>query len=50
MNEKKTKISVVLEKTSTGFSGYAKEIDGLATVGSSISEIKQNFTTHIFFN
>ncbi|RZJ55899.1 MAG: type II toxin-antitoxin system HicB family antitoxin [Flavobacterium sp.] len=43
MNRKKTEISVVLEKTTTGFSAYAKEIDGLATVGSSISEIKENF-------
>lgn len=36
-------ITVIIEKTSTGFSAYAKEIDGLATVGSSISEIKNNF-------
>lgn len=43
MNENKTEISVVIEKTGTGFSAYAKEIDGLATVGSSIAEIKENF-------
>ncbi|MCC9063955.1 type II toxin-antitoxin system HicB family antitoxin [Flavobacterium piscisymbiosum] len=43
MNAKKIVISVVIEKTSTGFSAYAKEIDGLATVGSSITEIKENF-------
>lgn len=36
-------ITVIIEKTSTGFSAYAKEIEGLATVGSSISEIKNNF-------
>jgi len=36
-------ITVIVEKTSTGFSAYAKEIDGLATVGSSISELKENF-------
>ncbi|QSB26128.1 type II toxin-antitoxin system HicB family antitoxin [Flavobacterium sp. CLA17] len=43
MNSKNNVISVVIEKTSTGFSAYAKEIDGLATVGSSITEIKENF-------
>ncbi|RUT68702.1 type II toxin-antitoxin system HicB family antitoxin [Flavobacterium cupreum] len=43
MKSKKTDISVVIEKTSTGFSAFAKEIDGLTTVGSSISEIKENF-------
>ena len=43
MNKKKTDISVVIEKTSTGFSAFAKEIDGLATVGNSISELKENF-------
>lgn len=39
----KRNIAVIIEKTSTGFSAYAKEIDGLATVGSSISELKNNF-------
>jgi predicted RNase H-like HicB family nuclease len=34
--------TIIIEKTSTGFSGYVKEIDGLATVGSSISELKEN--------
>ncbi|MNL21270.1 hypothetical protein D3C87_1425510 [compost metagenome] len=34
--------TVIIEKTSTGFSGYVKEIDGLSTVGSSISELKEN--------
>ncbi|WP_343707928.1 type II toxin-antitoxin system HicB family antitoxin [Flavobacterium sp.] len=43
MGGKKTAISVVIEKTSTGFSAYALEIDGLATVGNNISEIKENF-------
>jgi predicted RNase H-like HicB family nuclease len=37
------KLTVVVEKTVTGFSAYAKEIDGLATVGSSLSELKENF-------
>jgi len=40
---KKRLTTVIVEKTSTGFSAYAKEIDGLTTVGSSISELKQNF-------
>ena len=43
MGGKKTAISVVIEKTSTGFSAYALEVDGLATVGNNISEIKENF-------
>ena len=43
MTRKKTEISVIIEKTSTGFSAYAKEINGLATVGNNISEIKENF-------
>ncbi|OXB25116.1 hypothetical protein B0A80_02480 [Flavobacterium tructae] len=38
------KITAIIEKTPTGFSAYAKEIVGLATVGSSISELKQNFS------
>ncbi len=32
----------VIEKTNTGFSGYVKDFDGLATVGESISEFKTN--------
>ena len=38
-----TIITVIVEKTKTGFSAYAKEIDGLITVGDSIAEIKENF-------
>ena len=38
-----TNLTVIVEKTATGFSAYAKEIDGLATVGSSLSELKENF-------
>ncbi len=40
---KKIKITVKIEKTKTGFSAYAKEVDGLITVGDSLSEIKENF-------
>ena len=36
-------LTVVVEKTGTGFSAYSKEIDGLVTVGESISELKENF-------
>ena len=43
MAEVKPKITVIIEKSNTGFSAYAKEIDGLVTVGSSISELKENF-------
>lgn len=37
------KLTVIVEKTGTGFSAYAKEIDGMATVGDSIKELKANF-------
>lgn len=40
---KKIKITVKIEKTDTGFSAYAKEVNGLITVGESLSEIKENF-------
>ncbi|URM37157.1 type II toxin-antitoxin system HicB family antitoxin [Flavobacterium anhuiense] len=43
MGAVKRTLTVIIEKSSTGFSAYAKEIDGLATVGSSISELKENF-------
>jgi len=43
MNTEQRIISVIIEKTATGFSAYAKEIDGLATFGNNISEIKANF-------
>lgn len=39
----KTLVTVIVEKTGTGFSAYSQEIDGLITVGNSISEIKENF-------
>lgn len=35
-------ITVVMEKTDTGFSAYAKEIDGLITVGGTLGEVKRN--------
>ncbi|MGQ2982411.1 type II toxin-antitoxin system HicB family antitoxin [Flavobacterium sp.] len=36
-------ITVIVEKTGTGFSAYANEIEGLTTVGESIGELKSNF-------
>ena len=39
----KNTLTVIVEKTGTGFSAYAKEINGLATVGDSLAELKQNF-------
>jgi len=41
MNTKTRKATLVIERTDTGFSGYFKEIDGIATVGDSIAEIKE---------
>jgi predicted RNase H-like HicB family nuclease len=40
---KKNSLTVIVEKTGTGFSAYTKEIDGLVTVGDTISELKDNF-------
>ncbi|MFH4968308.1 hypothetical protein V8G61_08900 [Gaetbulibacter sp. M240] len=39
----KTKLTAVIEKTGTGFSGYIKELNGIATTGDTISEIKEDF-------
>lgn len=41
MNKKKL-ITVVIEKTDTGFSAYAKDFSGMATVGENFSELKEN--------
>lgn len=41
--DKKNVLTVIVEKTGTGFSAYAKEIDGLITVADTISELKDNF-------
>lgn len=37
------KLTVILEKTSTGYSAYCKEIDGMTTVGKTSADIKENF-------
>lgn len=36
------KLTAVIEKTNTGYSGYIKEIDGIVTVGDTIDEMKEN--------
>ena len=41
MNTKKL-ITVVIEKTNTGFSAYAKDFSGIATVGETFSDLKEN--------
>lgn len=39
----KNVFTAIIEKTSTGFSGYIKEIDGIVTAGDSINEMRDNF-------
>lgn len=36
------KLTVVVEKTNTGFSAYIKEVDGIVGVGGTITELKEN--------
>jgi len=38
----KSTFTAVIEKTNTGFSGYIKEVNGVASAGDSINEIKEN--------
>lgn len=35
-------LTAVIEKTSTGFSGYFKEVNGIASVADTIKEIKED--------
>ena len=35
-------LTAIIEKTNTGFSGYFKEVDGVTSVGGTISELKEN--------
>jgi len=37
-------LTIVIEKTGTGFSAYAKELTGVASVGDTIAELKENIT------
>lgn len=46
----KSTLTAIIEKTTTGFSGYIKELDGMITVGSSISEMKENFSEILALN
>lgn len=39
----KKKLTIIVEKTDTGFSAYVKQIDGLTTTGDTLSELKSNF-------
>jgi len=43
-------LTVIVEKTGTGFSAYTKEVDGLATVGDSLSELKRNFNEVLHYH
>lgn len=42
MKKVKTAYTAIVEKTSTGFSGYFKEIDGVVSVGDSVNELKSS--------
>jgi predicted RNase H-like HicB family nuclease len=43
-------LTVIVEKTGTGFSAYTKEIDGLATIGDSLTELKRNFNEVLHYH
>lgn len=38
----KTKYTAIIEKTNDGFTGYFKDLDGIASAGDSIEEIKSS--------
>ena len=38
----KNSFTAIIEKTNTGFSGYFKEVNGITSVGGSITELKEN--------
>ena len=42
MSKEKRVLTVVIEKTSTGLSAYAKDFSGVATVGDTLAELKEN--------
>lgn len=37
------KVTIVLEKSTTGYSAFSNDLQGLVTVGDSIDEVKDNF-------
>jgi predicted RNase H-like HicB family nuclease len=43
-------LTVVLEKTNTGYSAYVKEIDGIIATGDSLEEAKREITEAIEFH
>lgn len=43
-------LTVIVEKTGTGFSAYTKEIDGLATIGDNLTELKKNFNEVLHYH
>ncbi|WP_194972340.1 type II toxin-antitoxin system HicB family antitoxin [Aquiflexum lacus] len=45
----KRKLKIVLEKSSTGFSAYAPEEEGIYTVGETYEEVKENIAEVIEF-
>lgn len=45
-----TVLTVIVEKTGTGFSAYTKEIDGLATIGDGLTELKRNFNEVLHYH
>ncbi|RZJ72021.1 hypothetical protein [Flavobacterium sp.] len=45
----KKKITIIVEKTGTGFSAYAKEMAGIATAADTISELKSNINEVLFY-
>ncbi len=44
------KIKIIVEKTSTGYSAYSRDYDGVASVGDSWEEVKANFQEAIGFH
>lgn len=43
-------LTVIVEKTGTGFSAYTKEVEGLATIGDNLSELKRNFNEVLHYH
>ncbi len=46
----KSSYTAVIEKTSTGFSGYIREVDGVISVGHSLTEMKENLLDALELN
>ncbi|MFV0180290.1 type II toxin-antitoxin system HicB family antitoxin [Empedobacter falsenii] len=36
-------VAIIMEKSTTGYSAFSKELPGLVTVGETIDEVKENF-------